>query len=90
MRGAQIRPTVDQWASVSHNLLLTISIPPLYTVIVSGEKLVFTQDQFESDPGNYFMTYFFGGFGEAAQGAHEWRVEKEPKLFQLIQAHIRG
>jgi len=62
----------------------------LYAIIVSGEKFNFTRDQLESDPGNYFATYFFGEFEEAAQGAQELSLEKEPKLFQLIQAHLRG
>jgi hypothetical protein len=66
-----------------------MSIPLLYAIIVSGEKFVFTQDQLESDPGNYFLNHFFDRFGEAV-GKREYRVEKEPKLFQLIQAHLRG
>jgi len=69
---------------------LTMSNPQLYAIIVSGERFNFTRDQLESDPDNYFATYFFGGFEEAAQGAQELSLEKEPKLFQLIQAHLRG
>jgi hypothetical protein len=61
-----------------------------YTIIVSGERLVFTRDQIESDPGNYFSTLFFGGFAEGVRGMREIAVEKEPLLFKLIQAHLRG
>ena len=61
-----------------------------YTIIVSGEPLNFTRDQIESDPGNYFATYFFGGFAEGSQGARELVVEKDIQLFKLIQAHLRG
>lgn len=62
----------------------------LYTLIVSGERFTFTRDQLESDPDNYFATYFFGSFSEASNGAHELTMEKEPALFRLIQAHLRG
>jgi hypothetical protein len=61
-----------------------------YTIIVSGEKLVFTKDQIQSDPGNYFATYFFGDFAEGAQGTRELVVEKDIQLFKLMQAHLRG
>ena len=61
-----------------------------YIIIVSGERFVFTQDQIESDPGNYFSTFFFGDFAEGVRGVREIAVEKEPLLFKLIQAHLRG
>jgi hypothetical protein len=61
-----------------------------YTIIVSGEKFILTQDQIESDPGNYFASYFLGGFSEAAAGTREMIVQKEPQIFKLIQAHLRG
>jgi hypothetical protein len=76
--------------TVSLISFLAMSNPQLYAIVVSGEIFNFTRDQLESDPGNYFATYFFGGFEEAAQGAQELRLEKEPRLFQLIQAHLRG
>jgi len=62
----------------------------LYTIIVSGEKLVFSKDQIFSDPGNYFATYFFGEFAEGTGGAQELVVQKDIQLFKLIQAHLRG
>jgi hypothetical protein len=70
-------------------------LPPItsgmtYTVIVSGEKFVLTRDQIESDPGNYFASYFLGEFSEAAAGTRELIVQKEPHIFKLIQAHLRG
>ncbi|KIM22409.1 hypothetical protein M408DRAFT_41835, partial [Serendipita vermifera MAFF 305830] len=61
-----------------------------YTILVSNEQFRFTRDQLESDPGNYFATYFFGEFAEASQGAKELVVEKDVHLFRLIQAHLRG
>ena len=61
-----------------------------YTIVVSGERLVFTRDQIESDPGNYFATYFFGEFAEGTRGIRELAVEKDVRLFRLIQAHLRG
>lgn len=61
-----------------------------YAIVVSGERLIFTRDQIESDPGNYFETYFFGEFSEGVRGARELLVEKDVQLFKLIQAHLRG
>ncbi|KIM22408.1 hypothetical protein M408DRAFT_27712 [Serendipita vermifera MAFF 305830] len=60
------------------------------TIIVSNERFDFTRDQLESDPGNYFATYFFGEFAEASQGVRELVVDKDVRLFRLIQAHLRG
>ncbi|PVF94080.1 hypothetical protein CPB86DRAFT_789396 [Serendipita vermifera] len=62
----------------------------IYSLIVSGERFTFTRDQLESDPGNYFATFFFGDFAEARSGCTELIIEKEPKLFKLIQAHLKG
>ncbi|PVF94081.1 hypothetical protein CPB86DRAFT_834587 [Serendipita vermifera] len=62
----------------------------VYTLVVSGERFELTKDQLESDPGNYFQTYFLGEFQEAANGVKELTLHKEPKLFKLIQAHLRG
>lgn len=61
-----------------------------YVIVASGERFVFTRDQIESDPGNYFAVYFFGEFAEGSRGIRELVVEKEPFLFKLIQAHLRG
>jgi hypothetical protein len=60
------------------------------TVVVSGERLILTRDQIESDPGHCFETYFFGEFSEGARGARELIVEKDVRLFKLIQAHLGG
>jgi hypothetical protein len=62
----------------------------LYTIVVSGEKLYFTKDQILSDSGNYFATYFFGGFAEGTQGTRELYLQKDIQLFKLVQAHLRG
>ncbi|PVF94821.1 hypothetical protein CPB86DRAFT_668215, partial [Serendipita vermifera] len=61
-----------------------------YTLVVGGEFFRLTKDQLVSDPGNYFATYFLGDFAEAHNGIGELHISKEPKLFALIQAHLRG
>lgn len=61
-----------------------------YTLIVSDERFRFTKEQLESDPDNYFTTYFFGSISEASEGKKELVIENEPALFRLIQAHLRG
>lgn len=61
-----------------------------YIIDVSGERFVFTKSQLESDPGNYFSTYFLGDFSEAKSGIRELKLEKEPAIFKIIQAHLRG
>jgi hypothetical protein len=62
-----------------------------YTIVVSGERLVLTRDQIQSEPGNYFDTFFFGlGFMEGASGVREITIERDVHLFKLIQAHLRG
>ncbi|CAG8758585.1 564_t:CDS:2, partial [Acaulospora colombiana] len=62
----------------------------IYSIFISGERFRLTRDQLESDPGNYFATFFFGDFAEAQNGCTELVIEKEPKLFRLIHAHLRG
>lgn len=57
-----------------------------YTVVVSGQPFVFTRDQLESEPGNYFASYFLGSF----DGTSELEIENEPAIFKLIQVHLRG
>lgn len=61
-----------------------------YTIIVSGQRFVLTRDQLESEPGNYFATYFLGEFEESSNNSREMILEKDPLLFTLIQAHLRG
>ncbi|PVF94079.1 hypothetical protein CPB86DRAFT_741155 [Serendipita vermifera] len=61
-----------------------------YSLIVSGERFELTKDQLESDPGNYFATFFLGDFAEASNGCTELIVAKEPKFIRLIHAHLRG
>jgi hypothetical protein len=67
-----------------------MSLPQLYTLIVSGERFTLTKDQLFSDPDNYFCTYFFGDFSESQNNPTEIAIEKEPALVKLIQAHLRG
>jgi hypothetical protein len=61
-----------------------------YTIVVNEDRFVFTRDQLESDPGNYFAQYFLLGFKEVPKGTREMEIEKEPLFFKLIQAHLRG
>jgi hypothetical protein len=61
-----------------------------YTIIVSGESFKFTKEQLESDPDNEFTRYFFGSKGREASPRLTLFIEAEPKLFTLIQAHLRG
>jgi hypothetical protein len=61
-----------------------------YTVIAGGEKFVFTKDQLESEPDNYFAVYFLGSDKEVVDGVNEMTVQIEPLLFKIIQAHLRG
>jgi hypothetical protein len=61
-----------------------------YTIIVSGERLTFSREQLESEPRNKLAEYFFGTPSQPSTGKLELRLEKEPALFKLIQAHLRG
>jgi hypothetical protein len=62
----------------------------IYTLLVGGGRFELTREQLESDPGNYFATYFLGEFREAAEGRRELRLHRDPKLFKLIHAHLQG
>jgi hypothetical protein len=61
-----------------------------YIIIVSGQRFVVTRDQLESEPGNYFATYFLDKFQEFPNNTREIKLQKDPLLFTLIQAHLRG
>jgi hypothetical protein len=58
-----------------------------YTINVNGEAFYFTKDQLQSEPGNYFASYFFRGL---TNNANELTLEKDPMLFKHIQTHLRG
>lgn len=62
----------------------------LYTITLSGKTFILTKDRLKSDPDNYFTTYFFGGFEDTSQGAHEIMIQKELILFKMIQSRLRG
>jgi hypothetical protein len=66
------------------------SYPGTYAIIVSGERLIFTREQLESEPNNKFAEYFFGSTSGPSTQERELRIENEPALFKLIQAHLRG
>lgn len=61
-----------------------------YTIVVSGQQFTLTRDQLESEPGNYFASYFLGRFQEASNNTREMKLQKDPLLFKFIQAHLRG
>jgi len=58
-----------------------------YTITVSGVKFHFTQNQLQSEPGNYFANYFVN---QAANGTNTLTLETDPMLFRHIQTHLRG
>jgi hypothetical protein len=66
------------------------SDPSTYAIIVSGERLTFTREQLESEPNNRFAEYFFGSASRPSTEKREMKIENEPALFKLIQAHLRG
>jgi hypothetical protein len=88
-----MEPTIttldDDWQSdfSSHR---PQSDPSTYVIIVSGERLTFTREQLESEPGNKLAEYFFRSDSQSSSEKRELRIEKEPALFKLIQAHLRG
>jgi hypothetical protein len=55
-----------------------------YTVTVSEVEFYFTNDQLQSEPGNYFANYF------ATNRTNTLTLEKDPVLFRHIQTHLRG
>jgi hypothetical protein len=61
-----------------------------YTIVVGDQRFSFTRGQLMVEPGNYFETYFLGNFQEAVHDTRELYLEKDPLLFTLIQAHLRG
>jgi hypothetical protein len=81
-------PTHDGKLKLSSQQLKSKS--SIYTIIVSGERLTFSREQLESDPRNKLAEYFFGSPSQPSTGKLELRLEKEPALFKLIQAHLRG
>jgi hypothetical protein len=66
------------------------NVTQIYSLLVSGERFELTKDQLQSDPGNYFATFFLGDFSEAQNGCTELVISKEPRIFELIHAHLRG
>ncbi|KAG8799367.1 hypothetical protein FRC18_008311 [Serendipita sp. 400] len=66
----------------------------LYVVKIGDEEFRFTQDQLDSEPGNYLANHFLQGVNlrsDAAEvGDRNLLLEKDPLLFRLIQAHLRG
>jgi hypothetical protein len=66
------------------------SDPGTYAIIVSGERLTFTREQLDSEPNNKIAEYFFGSASRPSTEKRELRIENEPALFKLIQAHLRG
>jgi hypothetical protein len=74
----------------AHYQMPTTTSDTYYNLNVGGEGFVLTKYQIQSDPGNYFATYFLGDFSEAANGNRELKLEKDPVIFKIIQSHLRG
>src|SRR4051794_28541963 len=53
-----------------------------YTILFSGVTFRFTKDQLESEPGNYFATYFLGNFQEANQRCEGTGPGERPNALQ--------
>jgi len=82
--------TRDGYEEVKFSSHQPESDPSTYAIIVSGERLTFTREQLESEPNNKLAEYFFGTSSQPSTEKREMRIEKEPALFKLIQAHLRG
>ena len=82
--------TRDGYEDVNFSSYQPESDPSTYAIIVSGERLTFTREQLESEPNNKLAEYFFGTSSQPSTEKREMRIEKEPALFKLIQAHLRG
>jgi hypothetical protein len=82
-------PKLERKAESFYEHIATTSADQ-YTLVVGGDRFVLTKDQIQSDPGNHFDTYFFGKAIEVADGMQELRLAKEPAIFKIIQAHLRG
>ncbi|KAG8821285.1 hypothetical protein FRC19_008028 [Serendipita sp. 401] len=64
-----------------------------YTVKIDDAEFKFTKDQLDSEPGNELATFFLQGIDRASNSQSTGKVlrlEKDPLLFKLIQAHLRG
>ncbi|KAG8767865.1 hypothetical protein FRC20_005423 [Serendipita sp. 405] len=66
----------------------------LYIVKIGDEEFRFTQDQLDSEPGNHLAIHFLQGVDSRSNvveaGNRTLLLERDPLLFKLIQAHLRG
>ncbi|KAG8767864.1 hypothetical protein FRC20_005422 [Serendipita sp. 405] len=68
----------------------------LYIVKIGDEEFRFTQDQLDYEPGNYLANHSLQRVDSKARSHvveadnRTLLLEKDPVLFKLIQAHLRG
>lgn len=61
-----------------------------YQIIVRGETFILDNHQILFDSPNYFSSYFFGDFSEAAEGRRQLTLRRDPFLFKLVEAYLSG
>ena len=64
--------------------------PQEFTITVSDQVFVLTEDQIHRDAPNYFTTLFEGSFKEAREGTQEMKLYRDPYLFKFIHMHLSG
>ena len=64
--------------------------PKEFTITVSDQVFVLTEDQIRRDAPNYFTGLFEGSFKEAREGAQELKLYRDPYLFGFIHMYLCG
>ena len=64
--------------------------PKEFTITVSDQVFVLTEDQIRRDAPNYFTGLFEGSFKEAREGAQELKLHRDPYLFAFIHMYLCG
>ena len=64
--------------------------PKEFTITVSDQVFVLTEDQIRRDAPNYFTGLFEGSFQEAREGAQELKLYRDPYLFAFIHMYLCG
>ena len=64
--------------------------PKEFTITVSDQVFVLTEDQIRRDAPNYFNGLFEGSFKEAREGVQELKLHRDPYLFTFIHMHLCG
>ena len=64
--------------------------PKEFTITVSDQVFVLTEDQIRRDAPNHFTSLFEGSFKEAREGAQELKLYRDPYLFGFIHMYLCG